>query len=69
MTHSLPSVALREVLRQVKEAGSRFLKKSDYKADIWEEVSDEIAREKVCQVSLLLRVTVHHVSIVSPITN
>jgi len=53
----------------VKEAGSRFLKKSDYKADIWEEVSDEFAREKVCQVSLLLRVTVHHVSIVSPITN
>lgn len=31
--------------------GGRFLKK-DYEADIWIEVSDVVAREKVCQVSL-----------------
>ena len=41
----------RQVLEQVQKTGGRFLKK-DYEADIWAEVSDVIAREKVCQVSL-----------------
>mmetsp|Transcript_12390 Transcript_12390/g.21020 ORF Transcript_12390/g.21020 Transcript_12390/m.21020 type:complete len:211 (+) Transcript_12390:302-934(+) len=40
----------RQVLQQVKKTGGRFLKKIDYKADVWEEVSNETAREKVCQV-------------------
>ncbi len=41
----------RQVLQQVQKTGGRFLKK-DYEADIWVEVNDVIAREKVCQVSL-----------------
>lgn len=45
-------LSYRQVLQQVQETGARFLKKIDYKADIWVEVDNEVAREKVCQVSL-----------------
>jgi hypothetical protein len=34
----------------VKEKGGRFLEKIDYEKNIWAEVSDKAAREKVCQV-------------------
>jgi Sec-independent protein translocase protein TatA len=40
----------REVLQQVKKTGGRFLEKIDYEKNIWAEVSDKAAREKVCQV-------------------
>jgi len=53
MTHKPSSfITYRQVLQQVKKTGGRFLKKIDYKADVWVEVSNETAREKVCQVSL-----------------
>ena len=38
------------MLQQVKETGGRFLEKIDYENNIWAEVSDKAAREKVCQV-------------------
>ena len=34
----------------MKETGGRFLEKIDYENNIWAEVSDKAAREKVCQV-------------------
>jgi hypothetical protein len=50
-THSLSIHSnYREVLQQVKETGGRFLEKIDYENNIWSEVSDKAAREKVCQV-------------------
>ena len=54
ITHKPFVLSHREVLQQVKETGGRFLKKIDYKADIWVEVSNAHAREKVCQVSSCL---------------
>ncbi len=34
----------------MKETGGRFLEKIDYENNIWAEVSDKAAKEKVCQV-------------------
>ena len=34
----------------MKETGGRFLEKIDYENNVWAEVSDKAAREKVCQV-------------------
>ncbi|KAL7492078.1 hypothetical protein ACHAWT_001449 [Skeletonema menzelii] len=49
-TKSIKGIISGQVLQQVQETGARFLKKIDYKADIWVEVDNEVAREKVCQV-------------------